>query len=112
MTTIDISGLSTSLTDTKCVFEGAHNKDEGYQCCKKFLSKSCDVANIGTGVKHYEQQQHYANPDTNPESEREIVPVLIFTHLKQNLLEHIDWPGRTQQVKRLSAKQREGDTRD
>merc|ERR1719264_631870 len=73
--------LCDILADAKRVFEGAHDEDKGHQGCEQLLCEPGDVADVGAGVKHDQEQEHNADPDSYPESEREIVPALVLAHL-------------------------------
>lgn len=53
------------------------HEDECNQSRKVFLRESCDVADKRTRVKRHEQQENDSNPEANPESEFQIVQLIV-----------------------------------
>ena len=64
-----------------------------------------DVADKGTGVKGHEQEKDDGHPDSDPEAQAQIVPVVRLTKLEEDFLKDVDRARRTQQVERLTGKE-------
>ena len=64
-----------------------------------------DVADKGTGVKSHEQEKDDGHPDSDPEAQAQIVPLVGLTQLKEDFLKDVDRARRTQQVERLTGKE-------
>ena len=89
------------------ILEGALDKDERNQGSKHLLGESVrdrrilrnsqrkrekpgDVADEGTGVKGHQQKEDDRHPDSNPEAQGQIVPIIGLTQLKEDFLKDID----------------------
>ena len=93
------------LTDK--LFESLHNENDTNETGKCLLSEPGEVPDDGGEVESDDDETEQGGPESYPESHGEVVDLIVFTEVHQDLLEDEDRPGTAEDRERLASEHAE-----